>query len=218
MYRISNTHNMLVVVGYTASERTEGGSYSYTYFTGCMSYCNNSASAKDGLCAGVGCCHVNIPPGLTGNTFDFREYDHSAMTDYSPCDYVFLVDMTNYTFRRSDLLMDRNRTSAVWLDWAIRDNNTASGDVLSCAALQECSRMPTALGPRRIDVCRRRMIRRGLPSAYGLGVDLPRRKRAGPRRTGPLPTAGGALGVLALGVLDHGASQAKRQLGHTPRA
>jgi hypothetical protein len=39
MYRISNTHNMLVVLGcntvaYTASERTEGGSYSYTYFTG----------------------------------------------------------------------------------------------------------------------------------------------------------------------------------------
>jgi hypothetical protein len=55
------------------------------------------------------------------------------MMDYSPSDYVFLVDRTNYTFRRSDLLMDRNRTSAVWLDWAIRDNNTISGDILSCA-------------------------------------------------------------------------------------
>jgi hypothetical protein len=84
--------------------------------------------------------------------------------------------------------------------------------------------MPTALGPRRIEVCRRRMIRRGLPSAYVLGVDLPRRKRAGPRRSGgpwrtrPLPTAGGTLGVLAVGVLDHGEGQAKRQLGHTPTA
>jgi hypothetical protein len=115
-------------VAYTASERTEGGSYSYTYFTGCMSYCNNSASAKDGLCAGVGCCHVDIPPGLTGNTFDFREYDHSTMMEYSPCDYVFLVDRTNYTFRRSDLFMDRNRTSPVWLDWAIRENNCSCSD------------------------------------------------------------------------------------------
>jgi hypothetical protein len=78
--------------------------------------------------------------------------------------------------------------------------------------------MPTAFDPRRLDVCRRRMIRRGQPSAYGLGVDLPRRRRAGPRRTGAMPTAGRALGVQALGVLDHGGRQAKRQLGHTPRA
>jgi hypothetical protein len=138
VYRISNTHNMLVVIGcntvaYTASERTEGGSYSYTYFTGCMSYCNNSASAMDSLCAGVGCCHVDIPPGLTDSSFDFRVYDHSTMMDYSPCDYVFLVDRTNYTFRRSDLLMDRNRTSPVWLDWAIRENDTISDAILSCA-------------------------------------------------------------------------------------
>jgi hypothetical protein len=68
------------------------------------------------------------------------------------------------------------------------------------------------------------MIRRGQPSAYRLSVDLPRRRRAdprrirSPRRTGPMPTAGGTLGVLALGVLDHGGCQAKRQLGHTPRA
>jgi hypothetical protein len=84
--------------------------------------------------------------------------------------------------------------------------------------------MPTAFDPRRLEVCRRRMIRRGQPSAYRLGVDLPRRRRAGPRRiggprrTGAMPTAGRALGVQALGVLDHGSRQAKRQLGHTPRA
>jgi hypothetical protein len=33
-----------------------------------------------------------------------------------------------------------------------------------------------------------------------------------------LPTAGGTLGVLAVGVLDHGEGQAKRQRGHTPTA
>ncbi|XP_048565392.1 wall-associated receptor kinase 2-like [Triticum urartu] len=133
VYRISNTHNELVVLGcntmaYTASGKTEGGgaAYPYAYYTGCMSYCNDSASARDGLCAGVGCCRVDIPPGLTGNYFEFHAYNHSTMMDYSPCDYAFLVDRNNYTFRRSDLLMDTNRTSPVWLDWAIR------GDVLSC--------------------------------------------------------------------------------------
>jgi hypothetical protein len=74
--------------------------------------------------------------------------------------------------------------------------------------------MPTAFDPRRLDVCRRRMIRRGQPSASRLGVDLPRRRRAGrrriggPRRTGAMPTAKRALGVQALGVLDHGGRQA----------
>ncbi|VAH12255.1 unnamed protein product [Triticum turgidum subsp. durum] len=137
VYRISNTHNMLVVIGcdtmgYTASMKTDGGSASHAYYTGCMSYCNNSASAQDGLCAGVGCCHVDIPPGLTHNYFKFNAYDHSSMMDYSPCDYAFLVDRNNYTFRRSDLKMDTNRTSPVWLDWAIRGNGSISGDILSC--------------------------------------------------------------------------------------
>jgi hypothetical protein len=99
-----------------------------------MSYCNSSGSAEDGMCAGVGCCHVDIPPGLTESYFKFWAYDHSAMMDYSPCDYAFLVDrMTNYTFRRSDLLMDWNRTSPVRLDWAIRNNDAMSGAVLSCS-------------------------------------------------------------------------------------
>ncbi|XP_051211537.1 wall-associated receptor kinase 2-like [Lolium perenne] len=131
VYRISNTHNMLVVLGcntfgFTASAGND--------IKGCMSYCNNSASAQDGMCAGVGCCHVDIPPGLTDIHFKFWAYDHSSVMDYSPCDYAFLVDRTNYTFRRSDLRMDRNRTSPVRLDWAIRDNDNAmSGAILSCA-------------------------------------------------------------------------------------
>uniref|UniRef100_A0A0E0M6I8 Protein kinase domain-containing protein n=1 Tax=Oryza punctata TaxID=4537 RepID=A0A0E0M6I8_ORYPU len=131
VYRISNTHNMLVVlgcntVGFTASMRSEGGTYSRSYYTGCMSYCNNSASAQDGQCAGVGCCHVDIPPGLTDSYVNFREYDHAGMLDYSPCDYAFLIDRTNYSFRRADLKMDRNQTVPVWLDWAIRENGSMS--------------------------------------------------------------------------------------------
>uniref|UniRef100_A0A452XST1 EGF-like domain-containing protein n=1 Tax=Aegilops tauschii subsp. strangulata TaxID=200361 RepID=A0A452XST1_AEGTS len=78
-----------------------------------------------------------IPPGLTHNYFRFREYDHSSMMDYSPCDYAFLVDRTNYTFRRSDLLRDTLRTSPVWLDWAIRGAGGADSASLSCAQANE---------------------------------------------------------------------------------
>ncbi|XBJ21721.1 hypothetical protein VPH35_000227 [Triticum aestivum] len=137
VYRISNTHNMLVVVGcntlgFALSKPTKGSNYKYAYQTGCVSFCNNSASAQDGLCDGVGCCHVNIPPGLTDYYFNFHEYDHSAMMDYSPCDYAFLVDRNNYTFQRSDLKMNTNQIMPVWLDWAIRVNDSISEDILSC--------------------------------------------------------------------------------------
>ena len=78
VYRISNTHNQLVVVGcntlgYIQSQRNEGNDYSYAYYTGCMSFCNNSGSAADGACDGVGCCRVDIPPGVTDNKMSFGQ-------------------------------------------------------------------------------------------------------------------------------------------------
>ena len=130
VYRISNTHNQLFVIGcntlgYTQSQRSEGnGYYPYAYYTGCMSFCNNSRSAADGACAGVGCCRVEIPPGLTNNNMEFEQYNHTAVLGFSPCDYAFLVDKDSYTFRRADLRMDINTMMPVWLDWAIRDNLT----------------------------------------------------------------------------------------------
>ena len=135
VYRVSATHNQLVVVGcntvgYTKSQRAEGGRYSYAYATGCMSYCNDSASvaaaAADGACAGVGCCRVDIPRGITDNSMSFTNYDHytGGMAEFSPCDYAFFVDRKNYTFRAGDLRMDRDRRMPVSLDWAIRDYPT----------------------------------------------------------------------------------------------
>jgi hypothetical protein len=36
-----------------------------------ISYCDNEGSATDGACAGIGCCRVDIPPGLTDNDMTF---------------------------------------------------------------------------------------------------------------------------------------------------
>ena len=150
VYRISNTHNQLVVIGcntlgYTQSQRSEGnGYYPYAYYTGCMSFCNNSGSAADGACAGVGCCRVDIPPGVTDNKMSFGQYSHRERLGYSPCDMAFLVDKENYTFHTADLRMDLNRTMPVWLDWAIRDNLTcdeakkAQGGYACVSANSEC--------------------------------------------------------------------------------
>jgi hypothetical protein len=130
VYRISNAHNQVVVLGcntlgYTQSQRSEGnGYYEYAYYTGCMSFCNDSGSAADGACAGVGCCHVDIPPDLTNNNMAFTRYNHTSVLAFAPCDYAFLVDRDSYTFRAADLRMDVNVTMPVRLDWAIRDGLT----------------------------------------------------------------------------------------------
>uniref|UniRef100_J3N0K1 Protein kinase domain-containing protein n=1 Tax=Oryza brachyantha TaxID=4533 RepID=J3N0K1_ORYBR len=131
VYRISDTQNMLVVLGcntlaYNKNGDTQGkGPYSGLYYTGCVSYCNDSQIAQDGMCSGVGCCHVDIPPGLTDNVVTFNSWNRSFQVGFSPCDYSFLVAKDEYQFRRSDLNKDLNRVKPVWLDWAIRDGGNA---------------------------------------------------------------------------------------------
>jgi hypothetical protein len=50
------------------------------------------------MCAGVGCCHVDISPGLSDNVVSFGEWDRSFQVDFNPCDYAFLVAKDEYNF------------------------------------------------------------------------------------------------------------------------
>jgi hypothetical protein len=137
VYRISNTRNELVIIGcntngYIRSNETDGSSaYSYSIYTGCVSYCTSAESTVNGQCAGVGCCRVDIPPGLTDNSIAFDGYDHTDFYSFSPCSYGFLVGKDNYTFHQDDLQMDNDTKKPVWLDWAIRPPNGSKE--LTCA-------------------------------------------------------------------------------------
>lgn len=141
VYRISDAHNQLFVVGcdvtaYIQSRKdnssSNAGGYDYEYYTGCVSYCTSAESAKDGRCAGVGCCTVDIPPNLTDNSVGVDDDDAKSLAvrrliyNFSSCSYGFLVARNSYRFRRADLKMDRNRTMPVWLDWAIRPNGSSA--------------------------------------------------------------------------------------------
>ncbi|CAL5090041.1 unnamed protein product [Urochloa decumbens] len=142
VYRISAARNMFVVLGcntgaYTVNSYSNGtGRYDHQYYMGCFTYCSGPTSATDGRCASVGCCHVDIAPGLTDSLVNFQHWPHDGMEEYSPCDMAFLVDKHSYGFRASDLRMDVSRASMpVWLDWAIRDDSA-----LSCAGAKNSSR------------------------------------------------------------------------------
>uniref|UniRef100_A0A0D3HAJ3 Protein kinase domain-containing protein n=1 Tax=Oryza barthii TaxID=65489 RepID=A0A0D3HAJ3_9ORYZ len=80
VYRISDERNMFVVIGCnTVAWNQHGdsggkGLYRNLYYAGCVTYCGDSRSAMDGKCAGVGCCHVDIPPELTDNVVTFEQW------------------------------------------------------------------------------------------------------------------------------------------------
>ncbi|KAL6623585.1 hypothetical protein ACP70R_033464 [Stipagrostis hirtigluma subsp. patula] len=140
VYRISDAMNELYVLGCNTLAYTKGGNRGrsrYMYYTGCVSYSNDSGGPRDGACAGIGCCRVDIPPGLTDSVMDF-EYSGSwshANQEFCPCDYAFIVERGHYTFRASDLTAStfKNQTMPLVLDWAIRDNSSTS---MSCAQAQ----------------------------------------------------------------------------------
>ncbi|XP_039834262.1 wall-associated receptor kinase 4-like [Panicum virgatum] len=136
VFRISDSRNMFVVLGCNTgawmNSGDGGGRYNYQYYMGCFTYCAGPESPTDGRCASVGCCRVDIPPGLTDTAVYFEQWPHDGM-EHSPCDVAFLADKDGYEFRAADLRMDARRSSMpVWLDWAIREDD--DGSALTCAA------------------------------------------------------------------------------------
>ncbi|KAG8088026.1 hypothetical protein GUJ93_ZPchr0010g7292 [Zizania palustris] len=90
VYRISDAYNELFVLGCNTLAYTNGGPaggrYQNSFYTGCVSYCKDSGSAQDDKCAGVGCCHVEIPLDLTDNWMYFQTGWSHANMPFSPCD------------------------------------------------------------------------------------------------------------------------------------
>ncbi|TVU39796.1 hypothetical protein EJB05_13236, partial [Eragrostis curvula] len=141
VYRISDKLNELVVIGcntqaYISSVPVANKSaapYPYDIYTGCISYCLSAESVIENWCAGVGCCRVDIPAGLTETWVTFGGYPHNKyFLPFSACSYGFLVDKRTYNFTRADLQMSAGRRVPVWLDWAIRPSDAAAPK-LTCA-------------------------------------------------------------------------------------
>ncbi|EMS67469.1 Wall-associated receptor kinase 4 [Triticum urartu] len=142
VYRISNTRNELFVLGCNTLSMTNsgpGGRHQFSYYAGCVAYANDSMDLHDGACAGVGCCHIDIPPDLTDNTMRFANDGNwlHANQEFCPCDYAFIVEKGYYTFHVADLNMMLSNKWPLLLDWAIRDSG---GSPLSCA--EAASNMP----------------------------------------------------------------------------
>ncbi|CAL9765990.1 unnamed protein product [Musa acuminata subsp. burmannicoides] len=125
VYKISNDRNKFTIIGcnslvYLQSQKDGIGSYPFHYYVGCLSYCRDVTSVINGACDGIGCCQSSFPAKLSDSSFLFKDYSHSSMLDFSPCTYAFIVDHDYFSFSAANLMMDKNSSMPLWLDWAFR--------------------------------------------------------------------------------------------------
>ncbi|CAK8567479.1 unnamed protein product [Lathyrus sativus] len=122
----SPTRNKLIAVGCDTVgvfQTTDSGGGNF-FITACVAYCNRLNNISDiKSCSGTGCCEVLIPQGDVftnvkyGSTSGIAK-NHSLVHNFNPCGYAFLVENGNYSFKPSDLKLEK-KEFPVLLDWAI---------------------------------------------------------------------------------------------------
>ncbi|KAG1327407.1 wall-associated receptor kinase 2-like [Cocos nucifera] len=116
--RFSDSHNKFVAFGCdTLAYLTDKKD---TFWTGCVSYCNNMSLVTNGTCSGIGCCETRIPKGVRDFRVELTSFrNHTNCWKFSPCSYALLAD-SSFSFNASDFLTFKNVTMMpVTLEWAV---------------------------------------------------------------------------------------------------
>ncbi|KAG5250808.1 wall-associated receptor kinase [Salix suchowensis] len=146
---ISDADNMFVSIGCdtVASLRgnlKEAGSNENEYEVGCTSSCNSLKYVPNDTCSGIGCCRTSLAKGV--NSFHVTvtsQTNHSAILDFSPCSYAFIIEEKKFNFSRSSLrdLKNVDKLPMV-VDWSIGKNSCAevkkSGMYNACQGNSTC--------------------------------------------------------------------------------
>nr|XP_023906287.1 putative wall-associated receptor kinase-like 16 [Quercus suber] len=118
---VSVTKNKFVAVGCDTYAFLNGTLKDATFTTGCLAICNNTRNIVNGSCSGIGCCHIDIPEGLTD--IDFAAYsfnNHSDVRSFNPCSFAFIIQKDKFNFSSAYLTsLQNNRSFPMVLDWAI---------------------------------------------------------------------------------------------------
>ncbi|KAJ8476720.1 hypothetical protein OPV22_020447 [Ensete ventricosum] len=120
-YTFSSSRNMFTALGCDTVALNYQSSFSFS--SGCVSFCSDKSSIVNGSCAGIGCCQTSIPKGLKSIYTILRSLkNHSTTWTFSPCSYAFLVDRETFVFNLTDLddfYTKNNGVVPVVMDWAI---------------------------------------------------------------------------------------------------
>ncbi|XP_062157745.1 putative wall-associated receptor kinase-like 16 [Alnus glutinosa] len=138
-YTISNTQNEFMAVGCDTYAYLNGTLNGLPFRMGCISVCQNITSVVDGSCSGIGCCHVEIPPGLKNFNLKANSYKgHTEILSFNPCTYAFVVKKGEFNFSSDHLHNLKGiKTLPMVLDWAI-GNERCNKSNFVCGGNSEC--------------------------------------------------------------------------------
>jgi len=134
----SGTRNVLMGVGQSVQAQVSGEISTSNVSASCTSLFDTPAAARNGSCAGLGCCQADLPPGLGVLALGVKRQRNDMWLEF-PCTYAMVVERSWYSFSLQDLVVDSAgkfpRSVPVVLEWAIRNG--------SCPA-DEGAPLPTA--------------------------------------------------------------------------
>ncbi|WVY89904.1 hypothetical protein V8G54_035418 [Vigna mungo] len=156
-FAISSEDNKFVSVGcdtYGYLNSFRNGTRSST---GCLTRCNTFESVesmqRSGNCTGIGCCQVDIPPGMKNITFEAFSFNNFNFTsDFNKCGYSFVVKNGNYTFSVDHLSGLPFNMTPIVMDWSVGSDTCEASmlraDYACKSPYSECENSPFEYGYR----------------------------------------------------------------------
>ncbi|CAJ1971952.1 unnamed protein product [Sphenostylis stenocarpa] len=156
-FTISSTDNKFVSVGCDTYGYLNNYINNVKYSTGCLTRCNDenqvniqSMQTSKGECSGIGCCQVDIPPGMTNisiQAFSFKNFSYSS--NLNSCSSSFVVKNGNYTFSLDDLKKLPFDKAPMVVDWRVGNeacNASKDKSNYACSNNSDCEDPPSANG------------------------------------------------------------------------
>lgn len=144
-FTVSHTRNKFIAVGCDTYAIFRGyREDEERYTTGCMSICDNLDSVEQS-CSGIGCCQIDVPPGLTNYTVRLDSYyNHTDILDFNPCSYAFIVEEGYFNFFPNKCFKELSKTEQlpVILNWEIGEGPCDAAekrDDYACKANSKCA-------------------------------------------------------------------------------
>ncbi|KAG4958465.1 hypothetical protein AAZX31_13G022600 [Glycine max] len=150
-FSISSNENKLLTVGSDSYGYVNSYFNGESYSTGCLTSSHgNTKRIKNGTCSGIGCCQVDIPPGMRNITLRARVF-HNSTLDWGNCSYSFVVKNGFYNFSTTDIQSFPHKKIPLVLDWTVGnkscDDSNSKGNE-ACKWNSYCDDKDTDFGYR----------------------------------------------------------------------